>query len=130
MSDKRPGSHEDHGYNRRGTDLNVASLSLRVGVLETRMATVESDLKINTTELKANTRLTEEIHGQSAEIFELFKAARNGFRMLTGIGNFGLRVVEITGKYAMPLFWIVALIAALVMYVKTGSWRMPEWWTK
>jgi hypothetical protein len=115
-------------FNRRNSDANVASLALRVDALERRMETVELEVRTNNREIAANTALTEEIHGNTADMAEMFKATRNGFRMLAGAANFGLKALETGGKVARPLFWMVAVGVAVVAYVKTGTWTMPAWW--
>jgi hypothetical protein len=118
----------DHHFDRRSSDGNVASLAIRVDALERRMETVEIEVRNNNRELAANTALTEEIHGNTADMAEMFKATRNGFRMLAGAGNLGLKALETGGKIARPMFWIVAVGIATVAYVKTGTWTMPTWW--
>lgn len=117
-----------HNFDRRSSDANVASLSFRVERLEDRMESVEDQVRNNNRELAANTALTEDIHGKTADMFEIFDATRNGFRMIGSIGNFGLKVIETGRKFAKPLFWIVAVTIASVTYAKTGAWTMPEWW--
>lgn len=86
-------------------------------------------------EVKANTRLTEEIHGRTDEMYAILQPGVNFFRGLGAIGNGGLRVarvvlrvVEFLGRIVKPLFWIAAATAACWAWWKTGSWTMPEWW--
>jgi hypothetical protein len=55
-------ANEAHQFDRRITDANVASLSIRVSSLERRVEVVESDLKDNTRELQTNTALTRQVH--------------------------------------------------------------------
>ncbi len=69
-------------FDRRGTDINVEALALRVTGLESRVEVVERDLKANTLELSANTALTKQVHsmGESiktdtAELIEFAKDA-------------------------------------------------------
>ena len=112
---------------RQASDGNFASLNLRVSALESRMECVELEVQNNNRELAANTALTEEIHGKTFEMYEIFDSTRNGFRMIGNIGNFGLRVIELGGKVAKPLLWIVALGAAGVAWVKTGTFTVPTW---
>lgn len=120
-------SAEEHNFDRRYSDVNWLSLSQRMGALEGRVEVLEKNTRDNNRELKANTELTEQIHGQTAEMYEIFEPARNGFRMIGAIGNFGLKCIETGGKVAKPLVWIVALGAACLAWYKTGTWTWPEW---
>lgn len=57
-----PKASEEHKFDRRVTDANVAALATRVTGLEGRMSVVESELAANTRELVANTALTKQVH--------------------------------------------------------------------
>lgn len=90
-------------------------------------------------EVKANTRLTEDIHGKTDEMFQLCERilvpADRGLALLNGLANFlgkvgrtCVRAVEFLGRLAKPLFWLAAAGAGLWTWWKTGSWHMPDWW--
>ena len=55
-------SAEPHNFDRRATDANVASLSIRVAGLESRMELVEREQRVHSRELLANTALTKQVH--------------------------------------------------------------------
>lgn len=60
--------NEDHQFDRRSTDANVAALSVRVSGLERRMENVEKAQTENTRELQANTQLTKQAHAMIEEV--------------------------------------------------------------
>lgn len=53
---------EGHGFDRRGTDVNVAALATRLGSLEGRVEVLEEQGRTANRELAANTRLTKQSH--------------------------------------------------------------------
>lgn len=127
-------TEREHQFDRREGDLNVRALA-------TRLKSVEDLQEVHGLELKGNTTLTKQLHeavfgradelglqDKLTEMYDMFEATRNGFRMIASVGNFGLRVIETAGKYARPLFWIGAVAAACLTWAKTGTWQMPEWW--
>lgn len=112
---------------RLASDANFDALNIRVSALETRMEGVELEVKNSNRELAANTALTEDIHGKTYEMYEIFDSTRNGFRMLGNVGDFGLRAIEFGGKLAKPLLWIAALGVGAAAWVKTGNFTLPNW---
>lgn len=114
----------------------------RIESIETRLRSVEEwmeGFKLQMTdvgnEVKANTRLTEETHGRTEEVYEFLRPARNFFRALGAIGNGAMRIgrvfmvaIEFLGRIAKPAFWIAAIGAASWAWWKTGTWAMPDWW--
>ena len=83
--------------------------------LEDRVIRMETELRQHVTReehilrdliamLRENTTKTDEMH-------EVFTAARGGFR-----------VIQFLGSAAKPIVYIVALLAAVAVYVKTGNW--------
>lgn len=133
-------AHEDHNFNRRRTDANVLALATRVGSLEGRIEVLEAQSEANGRELVANTRLTQQVHeavfgvddqpglhAKVGEMHEVFTTAKNGFELLTKMGNFAVKAAETAGKVAKPLFWLVALVVAIFAYFKTGHFAWPEW---
>lgn len=121
-------------FDRRKEDVNVAALALRVKGLEGRMELVEEGLKANGDEMRENTKVTMRtnvhiegteqtlgIRAKVDEVYEIFDAARSGFRYLGRVGDW----MERNGKRA---FWIMACIIALGTYAKTGKWpALPDW---
>lgn len=121
-------------FDRRKEDVNVAALALRVRGLEGRMELVERGLNDNRTELRENTILTTRtntlIEGAEGapglrekvdDVYEIFDAARSGFRILGKTGDW----MERNGKRA---FWILAVVLAIGTYMKTGKWPdLPAW---
>lgn len=119
-----------------------AEIDERINALDTRLRSVEGwmeSFKVQMTdvgnEVKANTRLTEETHGRSEEMYEFLLPARNFFKAIGVLGNGLVRVgrwflftVEFLGRLAKPVFWIIAICIAGFTYFKTGSWHMPDWW--
>lgn len=91
-------SGEDHRFDRRGTDPNVAALALRVTALEERMEQFDAGLQRNTIELRANTALTEKIHGNTEDIVAIVQ---------------GLKVFAVVSKYATYIVGFVAAALAL-----------------
>jgi hypothetical protein len=61
---------EDHKFDRRGTDANVAALSVRVRGLEGRVGLLEDKVDLNSRELIANTALTKQVHQNTEAIVE------------------------------------------------------------
>lgn len=59
---------EAHKFDRRGTDANVAALSVRVHGLEGRVGVLEDKVDINSRELIANTALTKQVHKNTEDI--------------------------------------------------------------
>lgn len=118
---------EPHNFDRRATDPHVSQLSLRMGALENRVESLEMETRDNNRELRANTVLTQQTHQRTEEMYEIFEPARNGFRMIGGVGNAGLKVIELGGKIAKPLIFIGALGVGVVAYFKTGSFQWPSW---
>jgi hypothetical protein len=62
-------------FDRRATDVNAQSIN-------TRMSGVEGWCEQLDFELKANTRLTQQVHTNTQEIVELFKASKEMFEFL------------------------------------------------
>lgn len=112
---------------RRSDYPTLETLDLRVTALEDGMENIRLQMTDAAKEIKANTRLTEDIHGKAEEMYEIFDATRNGFRMIQGVGNLGVRVLEFGGKIAKPLVWIVAAGAGIFAYLKTGHFTIPDW---
>lgn len=113
--------------------LQLVEVEERIDVLATRVDAVEQwmeGFKLQMTdvgnEVKANTRLTEEIHGRNEEMYEIFDATRNGFRVIAALGNVCLRSIEACGRLAKPLFWTAAVAAALWAWWKTGTFIWPK----
>lgn len=102
---------------RRRTDTAAHE---RLDQLERRFGAME-------VEIQTNTRITQEIRTHTDEMYELFDGARNGFRMIGSLGNFGLKTIELGGKIAKPLIWIVALFGAILAYFKSGNFTLPPW---
>lgn len=117
-------AEETHHFDRRRSDTNYKSLGERVTILEDRMEKFEHDLGDARREIKSNTELTEEIHGQSAEMYEAFTTARNGVRVLASLGN-GVMWVAERGKH---LVIFLLGLAALVTLARTG--KIPDWLLK
>lgn len=57
-----------HHYDRRGTDVNVTALDVRVRGLEGRMEIVENKVETTNRELLANTELTKQVHSMAERI--------------------------------------------------------------
>lgn len=115
----------------------IDALTTRVTALEGWMEDFNLKWADTVSEIQANTRLTEDIHGRSDEMYEFLLPAVNFFKLLgaigTGcirVGRFIVAVVEFLGQLAKPIFWIAAISAAMWAWWKTGSWSMPDWWAK
>lgn len=102
-----------HQFDRRQTDVNVAALAVRVDALERRAENLEHQVKENTQELRANTELTRQIHVKTEDMHDAFAVARGGFRTL-----------EFIGKAAKPVLYIGGVIAAGIVFIKTGVWPL------
>src|SRR5688572_29587967 len=103
---------EDHKFDRRGTDPNVAAIATRVHILEGRFETLEDTVrKIGRQqstlvgEVQANTRLTEEIHGKiedtsekNAEMYAAFAAAKNAIKLAARAGDAAMRVSDVVER--------------------------------
>jgi hypothetical protein len=131
-------AHDDHQFDRRGGDINVAGLSLRVKALEDRVERVELGQKQQSSELRANTALTRQIHeglygrqvpglepepgvaGKVQDMHEIFAEVRGGLRFVG-------RVADAAAKVAKPFAFLGAMVAAGVVYWKTGEWKWPLW---
>jgi hypothetical protein len=101
----------EHHFDRRTTDVNVAALAVRVDSVEKRVENMELQMKANTTELRANTELTRQIHVKTEEMHDAFAVAKGGFRTL-----------EFIGKAAKPILYVGGVVAAGVIFLKTGVW--------
>lgn len=60
--------NEEHSFDRRITDANMAALNIRVTGLEGRMEIVEQKQDDHARELFANTALTKQVHSNTEEI--------------------------------------------------------------
>lgn len=117
------------------TDSEDRPLHERVAALNTRLTSVEqwmdsfkAQMTDAVSEIQANTALTEDIHGKTNDMFEIFDTARAWFRFAGKVGSGCMWVIETGGKLAKPLFWIGAIFAAAYTFLRTGTWAMPEWW--
>jgi hypothetical protein len=113
----------------------LAGLKTRVKSVEEWMEAFKLQMTNAVNEIQANTAITEQTQGRTEEIYDFLAPARNFFRALGAISNFGLRVgkgfvrvLEFLGRLSTPVAWIVALCIAAIAYMKTGHWEMPEWW--
>lgn len=92
---------DNHQFDRRSSDANVASLSLRVGSLEGRVTVLEQGLNSNTLELRANTVLTQQVHTNTEAIVEAVKwmATTKRFMYSTGkwVGAVGGGFIAVAG---------------------------------
>lgn len=59
---------DNHHFDRRGSDVNVAALASRVGGLEQRVEVVEEAVRANSRELVANTALTRQVHTMAERV--------------------------------------------------------------
>lgn len=103
-----------HNFDRRGTDANIAALSVRMSGVEGRVEVLEQKQETTNVELRANTELTRQMHAKVEEIHEVFMAAKGGFKLVEG-----------AGKIAKPLLWLVILVGAVWGYLTTGHWNVP-----
>src|SRR4051812_10008715 len=92
-----------HKFDRRSTDANVAALAVRVNAFESWAERLE-------VEVKSNTRLTEEVHGNTAEIVELFKASKDFFEFTARWG----KRVAIFAKYVSYIAGAIAAVWAVL----------------
>lgn len=118
---------ERRQHARRADDANWPDLSTRVTALETRMEVVEFEVKNTNREIAANTALTEEIHGQTSEMWEIFDTAKMGFRFMGKVGSAGMWFVERGGKLCMGILAIAGCTYAAILWVKTGHFTLPDW---
>lgn len=95
-----------HNFDRRTSDPNIAALALRVDALERRMETFSHEQRQITTALESNTRLTEDIHGNTADIVE----AMSDLKVL---GRWGKRIA-IVSKYIGIVAGAVAAVWAML----------------
>lgn len=112
----------------------IDSLSTRLDSVEKWAESFEYKMVNVGNEVQANTALTEDIHGKTDEMYQMFAAARNAFRMLTSIANFGLRLgglllrlLRFLGALAKPALYIIGFCAAVWAWYKTGHFTMPDW---
>lgn len=127
---------EEHRFDRRQSDANVASLATRIGCLESRVEVIELQGSENRMELRANTRICSQVHealfgrdtdeepgGLQAKVREVhgvFKDAQRGLAMLSKVADTGARL----GK---PVAYLAMVSGALIVFVKTGTWKWPPW---
>lgn len=124
---------DDFPHERRAPSLRA--LDTRLRAVESWMDSFRLEMGNVASEVQANTRLTEEIHGKTEEMYGIFDTARNGFNVLASIGNFlvrvgqyGVRALEFLGRIARPVFWVAAIASASWAWWKTGAFAMPGWW--
>lgn len=92
---------------RRAADyVSLETLDLRVTALEAGMESIRHDLTQTVSEIQANTRLTEEVHGNTAELIQ----AMGDLKVL---GRWGKRLA-IAAKYGT---YVLAFIAAGWAYI-------------
>jgi hypothetical protein len=92
-----------HKFDRRSTDPNAESLG-------TRMSAVEGWCEQMDFELKANTRLTQQVHTNTEEIVQLFKASKEMFEFLARWG----KRFAIFARYVSYVAGAIAAVWAVV----------------
>lgn len=88
-----------------GPERRSDSTDQKIRDLEIRMQAVEKGLHDMAVGQSRN-------NDQTSEMYELFTAAKGGFKTL-----------ELIGKGAKPVLMIGALISAIIVGVKTGVWN-------
>lgn len=122
---------EAHKFDRRQTDVNVAAVSTELRALsETVHERIAPALEDNT---RICTQLREAIFGHNnedgmqmkvEEMHDAFTTMRNGMKVVSALGNGVMWAIEVGGKIAKPLLWILALGAAIWGYLTTGHWSI------
>jgi hypothetical protein len=98
------------GIPRRGP-VSLESLDTRVTALEGLVETVRLDMANAVREIQANTALTEDIHGNTADIVEVMQ---------------DVKVLVKWGKrLARPVAYVFAFGIAISVFYKTGKWVWP-----
>lgn len=75
------------------------------------------------------------------EMYAIFQPAASGLRaignvasvigaVISATGRALGRVIQFLGWIAKPIFWIIALGAAIWTGLTTGHFQIPEWWSK
>lgn len=122
-----------HNFDRRASDVNVAALGTEIRALsETVHERIVPSLDDNT---RICTQLREAVFGKNEddglamkvqEMHDVFSKATNGMRVLAALGNGVVKGIEIGGKIAKPLIYIIMLIGALLGLVKGVPWdKLP-----
>lgn len=145
----------EHHFDRRSTDVNVAALAVRVIGLEGRVEGLEGKAEQNNRELRANTVLTKQVHeavfgaeetslGVQQKVDQVHSAVFGRDEEDSGIKGkveevhdvftefkrgFALlnRVADAGTRWGKPLFFVVLICGAIITYFKTGEWKLPAW---
>jgi hypothetical protein len=84
-------ANPEHNFDRRESDANYQSLSVRVGILEERVHDIDRRVADNTLELQANTLLTKQVHKNTEDIVDAVKwmntTKKLGIAAVAGIGG-------------------------------------------
>ncbi len=107
------GAGESQPFRRRHFDVvSLETLDQRVAALEEGMEAFRHDLGEAVREIQANTALTEDIHGDTADIVEVMS---------------DIKVMVKWGKRLWrPMLVFVGFIGASLVYMKTGEWHWPK----
>jgi len=129
---------EAHNLDRRVTDdrrvtrleEKITGFDVRLRSLEEGNSAVRSDIDRVVAEVQMNTRLTEEIHGKTDEMYVVFEGAMAGLdaiarasRRAAKVGRFAVRAADTATRLVKP----VALGAVAIGSVYGGA-RVPDWW--
>ena len=95
--------------------VTISGLHDELEVLSQRF---ESHLKEERVEKATLERIEQSLNQHAAktnEMYEAFMPAKTGFAMIAGLG-----------RAAKPIFWILALMAAVAAWWKTGNFQWPS----
>lgn len=129
---------EEHGFDRRLSDVNVAALATRLTAIEGRVEVLEQVQRTQHLELKANTALTRQLHEAAFgrepinaddhpdpglkqkvdRMYDIFAGAEKGFKFLN-------TSADVATKIARPTAYLLAIGAAVSAWWHTGNWKWP-----
>jgi hypothetical protein len=96
---------------RRVSDVvTLETLDTRVTALEEGYENVRLVLSTTVSELQSNTRLTEDVHGQSAAMVERMEAITPKIDRLYAVAEATDNIVRVVGKFADGVIWFSDLI--------------------
>lgn len=133
---------EEHQFNRRFSDGNVAALALRMKAMEDRVEALELNTRIYAGKLEENTDLTKEVHGavygiegevdglmaltqrhvdRTEAMLGIFEGAKKGLNAVGKVGD-GLAWI---GERGVKLMIGAAIVGGAIAFARTGE--VPDW---
>ena len=132
---------EDHQFDRRVSDVNMAALSDRMKGLEGRVTVLEEQGTSNARNLESNTMLTKEVHeavfgvegefvgiaGLVKEIYGIVETGKSFFRAIGSVASGAGKSADWVSRMLKRFWWLIAFGIAVATYIKTGKWELPLW---